>query len=153
MFHLLRLNWRNRAGTASTTGAFFAGLFERSGHAPTNLAVEVRRDRRQGVQGLTGYGGHWTVSVQSPIAYSNGIILARRETWPQTTLAVILGNRDFFPDALVGEARRDLEKLLAELDIEPVIRATANSCSMGRHQRQHHGPLETYLGWPTYLHE
>ena len=24
------------------------------------------------------------------------------------TLAVILGNRDFFPDALISEARRDL---------------------------------------------
>lgn len=39
----------------------------------------------------------------------------------QTTLAVIIGNRDFFPDVLVGEARRDILKLFAELDIEPVI--------------------------------
>jgi len=37
-----------------------------------------------------------------------------------TTLGVILGNRDFFPDVLVGEARRDLVKLFAELSIEPV---------------------------------
>lgn len=36
------------------------------------------------------------------------------------TLGVILGNRDFFPDVLVAEARRDLTKLFAELAIEPV---------------------------------
>lgn len=37
-----------------------------------------------------------------------------------TTLGVIIGNRDFFPDVLISEARRDLTKLLAELSIEPV---------------------------------
>ena len=37
-----------------------------------------------------------------------------------TTLGVILGNRDFFPDVLVGEARRDLAKLFNELRIEPI---------------------------------
>jgi len=37
-----------------------------------------------------------------------------------TTLGVILGNRDFFPDVLVAEARRDLKKLFGELSIEPV---------------------------------
>jgi len=36
------------------------------------------------------------------------------------TLGVILGNRDFFPDALITEARRDLVKLFAELSIDPV---------------------------------
>jgi L-fucose isomerase-like protein len=36
------------------------------------------------------------------------------------TLGVILGNRNFFPDALIAEARRDLTKLFADLDIEPV---------------------------------
>jgi L-fucose isomerase-like protein len=36
------------------------------------------------------------------------------------TLGVILGNRDFFPDVLIQEARRDLEKLLNELSITPV---------------------------------
>ena len=34
-----------------------------------------------------------------------------------TTLGVILGNRDFFPDVLIGEARRDLKKLFGELSI------------------------------------
>lgn len=36
------------------------------------------------------------------------------------TLGVILGNRDFFPDVLIGEARRDLTKLFADLSIEPI---------------------------------
>src|SRR5579875_2843058 len=38
----------------------------------------------------------------------------------RTTLAVILGNRNFFPDQLIEEARRDLTKLFAELEIDPV---------------------------------
>ena len=37
-----------------------------------------------------------------------------------TCLGVIFGNRDFFPDVLISEARRDLIKLFAELEIEPV---------------------------------
>jgi L-fucose isomerase-like protein len=37
------------------------------------------------------------------------------------TLGVIFGNRDFFPDVLVGEARKDLEKLFAELGINAVM--------------------------------
>ena len=36
-------------------------------------------------------------------------------------LGVILGNRDFFPDRLIGEARRDLMALFQDLDIQPVI--------------------------------
>jgi L-fucose isomerase-like protein len=37
-----------------------------------------------------------------------------------TYLGVILGNRDFFPDVLISEARRDLIKLFGELEVEPV---------------------------------
>ncbi|HEY3444365.1 MAG TPA: L-fucose/L-arabinose isomerase family protein [Paludibaculum sp.] len=37
------------------------------------------------------------------------------------TLGVIVGNRDFFPDILVDEARRDLLKLLGELSIDAVL--------------------------------
>jgi L-fucose isomerase-like protein len=37
-----------------------------------------------------------------------------------TTLGVILGNRNFFPDCLITEARNDLAKLFSELDIQPV---------------------------------
>jgi L-fucose isomerase-like protein len=39
-------------------------------------------------------------------------------TW--ATLGVIVGNRDFFPDVLISEARKDLTKLFSELKIEPV---------------------------------
>jgi L-fucose isomerase-like protein len=37
------------------------------------------------------------------------------------TLGVIIGNRDFFPDILVGEARRDLLNLFGELGIDAVL--------------------------------
>jgi len=36
-------------------------------------------------------------------------------------LGVIIGNRDFFPDKLVGEARADLTRLFGELGIEAVM--------------------------------
>ena len=39
----------------------------------------------------------------------------------RATLGVIVGNRDFFPDALVTEARTDVLALFKEMDIEPVI--------------------------------
>jgi len=39
----------------------------------------------------------------------------------KATLAVIVGNRDFFPDRLVTEGREDLLSLFSEMDIEPVI--------------------------------
>ncbi|SPE38608.1 L-fucose isomerase family protein [Candidatus Sulfopaludibacter sp. SbA3] len=39
----------------------------------------------------------------------------------KTTLGVIIGNRDFFPDVLVGEARRDLMQLFGEMDIDAII--------------------------------
>lgn len=37
------------------------------------------------------------------------------------TLGVIFGNRDFFPDRLIGEARRDIESLFQELNIQAVV--------------------------------
>jgi len=43
------------------------------------------------------------------------------------TLGVILGNRDFFPDALISEARRELIKLFEELAVEPVWLAEGDS--------------------------
>lgn len=39
----------------------------------------------------------------------------------KTTLGVIFGNRDFFPDHLVSEARKDILALFKELDIEGVM--------------------------------
>src|SRR5690349_20135159 len=40
---------------------------------------------------------------------------------PTATLGVIIGNRDFFPDVLVGEARNDLVKLFEPLKIKPIM--------------------------------
>lgn len=39
----------------------------------------------------------------------------------KTTLGVIIGNRDFFPDVLVGEARKDLVKLFDAAGIDAVM--------------------------------
>ncbi len=38
-----------------------------------------------------------------------------------TTLGVIFGNRDFFPDHLVSEARQDILALFKEMSIEGVM--------------------------------
>jgi L-fucose isomerase-like protein len=43
------------------------------------------------------------------------------------SLGVILGNRDFFPDALISEARRDLEKLFRETGVTPIWLTSADS--------------------------
>jgi L-fucose isomerase-like protein len=42
-------------------------------------------------------------------------------TMAKATLGIILGNRDFFPDQLVDEARRDVLALCQSLDVEPVL--------------------------------
>ena len=39
----------------------------------------------------------------------------------QPTLGVIIGNRDFFPDQLVAEAREDILKLCKERGIKPIM--------------------------------
>jgi L-fucose isomerase-like protein len=39
----------------------------------------------------------------------------------QVTLGVIIGNRDFFPDVLVGEARKDLTKLFEQANIKSIM--------------------------------
>ncbi len=39
----------------------------------------------------------------------------------KTTLGVIFGNRDFFPDHLITEARKEILELFTELDILPVM--------------------------------
>jgi L-fucose isomerase-like protein len=41
--------------------------------------------------------------------------------YAKTTLGVIVGNRDFFPDRLISEGRRDILDVLAEMDINAVI--------------------------------
>lgn len=39
----------------------------------------------------------------------------------KATLAIIMGNRDFFPDSLVSEARVEILSVVKELDIEPLL--------------------------------
>jgi L-fucose isomerase-like protein len=39
----------------------------------------------------------------------------------RATLGVIIGNRDFFPDHLVTEARRDIMQVFGELDLQAVV--------------------------------
>jgi L-fucose isomerase-like protein len=45
----------------------------------------------------------------------------------KATLGVIVGNRDFFPDKLVTEARADVERLFTELEIDAVMLAESQS--------------------------
>jgi L-fucose isomerase-like protein len=45
----------------------------------------------------------------------------------QTTLGVIIGNRDFFPDKLVAEARTEILDLFKQLQITPVLLSTEDS--------------------------
>jgi L-fucose isomerase-like protein len=73
-----------------------------------------------------------------------------------TTLGVIIGNRDFFPDQLVAEAREDILKLFAASGIRPIIvspddtklggietHADARKCAelFGRHRGEIEGVL------------
>jgi L-fucose isomerase-like protein len=37
------------------------------------------------------------------------------------TIGVIIGNRDFFPDSLVAEARKEIIEVLAKLNIKPIL--------------------------------
>ena len=43
------------------------------------------------------------------------------------TLGVIVGNRDFFPDLLIAEARRDLTKLFGDLNLDMISLSEADS--------------------------
>src|SRR6187549_2613544 len=44
-----------------------------------------------------------------------------------TTLGVIIGNRDFFPDKLVGEARTEILSLFKKLNITAVLLSDTDS--------------------------
>ena len=44
-----------------------------------------------------------------------------------STLGVIIGNRDFFPDKLVAEARTEILDLFKKLNITPVLLTDADS--------------------------
>src|SRR5215510_9282765 len=45
----------------------------------------------------------------------------------KTTLGVIIGNRDFFPDKLVSEARVDLLNLFKKMNITPIMLTDTDS--------------------------
>ena len=45
----------------------------------------------------------------------------------KSTLGVIIGNRDFFPDKLVSEARAEILDLFKKLDITPILLSDADS--------------------------
>ena len=45
----------------------------------------------------------------------------------QTTLGVIIGNRDFFPDKLVAAARTEILDLFQQLSITPILLSDADS--------------------------
>src|SRR6187551_3681818 len=48
-------------------------------------------------------------------------------TTKQTTLGVIIGNRDFFPDKLVAESRVEILDLFKQLQITPILLNTEDS--------------------------
>ncbi len=47
--------------------------------------------------------------------------------YKQSTLGVIIGNRDFFPDKLVSEARTEIRDLFAKLGITPIMLSDADT--------------------------
>src|SRR5262245_35962928 len=49
------------------------------------------------------------------------------QTKQQSTLAVIIGNRDFFPDKLVAAARTEILDLFKKLNITPILLSDADS--------------------------
>jgi L-fucose isomerase-like protein len=50
-------------------------------------------------------------------------MLAKRNS----TIGVIIGNRDFFPDKLVGEAREEILELFKKLNITPILLSDADT--------------------------
>lgn len=63
-----------------------------------------------------------------------GVIKMRREL-DKMTLAVLIGNRGFFPSYLVGDARRDAQKIFADLGINTI---------MLTEEQTNYGGIETY---------
>src|SRR5687767_7657987 len=49
---------------------------------------------------------------------------------PRATLGVIFGNRDFFPDQLVTEARTDVQTLFGQMEIAAIM-LDANTTKLG----------------------
>jgi len=53
-----------------------------------------------------------------------------QSTKQQSTLGVIIGNREFFPDKLVAEARTEVLDLFKKLNITPILLSDADSGSV-----------------------
>ncbi|MGO4212813.1 fucose isomerase, partial [Terriglobus sp. YAF25] len=73
-----------------------------------------------------------------------------------STLGVILGNRDFFPDALIAEARQQLTTLFSQLDVTPIwltqgqtklgdVQGWPDAVKCGELFRAHHSEIEGIL--------
>ncbi len=58
----------------------------------------------------------------------------------KSILGVIFGNRDFFPDQLVSEARKDIQELFEELDIVPIM-VGENETKLGSIETYEHAKL------------
>ena len=63
---------------------------------------------------------------------------------PKTTLAVIIGIRDFFPDRLVTEARQDILALADELGLELVL-VDENATKLGAVEMWEHAKTSAAL--------
>lgn len=72
------------------------------------------------------------------------------------TIGVILGNRDFFPDALITEARRDLSSIFEQLGVIPIwltsvetklgdVQSWHDAVKCGELFRQHRSEIEGIL--------
>lgn len=57
-----------------------------------------------------------------------------------TSLGVIFGNRDFFPDHLVTEARKDIQDLFQELNIKPIM-VGENDTKLGSVETYEHAKI------------
>lgn len=58
----------------------------------------------------------------------------------KTTLGVIFGNRDFFPDHLVTDARRDIHEVFQKLDLTPVM-VDENETKLGSVETYEHAKV------------
>ena len=59
--------------------------------------------------------------MQASTDATGTLTAGRAATIRPVTLGLIVGNRDFFPDALIASARAELESLLSSLGIEAVV--------------------------------
>lgn len=60
--------------------------------------------------------------------------------YSKMTLGVIVGNRDFFPDSLISEGRKDILEVLAEMGIEAII-LDENASKLGAVETWQHAKL------------